>query len=129
MSEVINALGRRKAATARVYLAPGKGSITINKRELDNYFPSAILQYVVKQPLLTLNVGDNYDIRVNVDGGGIKGQAEAIRLGVARALVKHNAEDKPALKAQGFMTRDSRVVERKKPGQPKARKKFQFSKR
>lgn len=129
MSEVINALGRRKAATARVYLAPGKGSITINKRELDNYFPSAILQYVVKQPLLTLNVGDNYDIRVNVDGGGIKGQAEAIRLGVARALVKLNAEDKPALKAQGFMTRDSRVVERKKPGQPKARKKFQFSKR
>ncbi len=127
--EKINAIGRRKAAVARVYLNEGKGQITINKKELKEYFPSAILQYIVTQPLNTLGVADNYDININIFGGGIKGQAEAIRLGIARALVKVDAENKPALKAQGFMTRDSRVVERKKPGQPKARKKFQFSKR
>ena len=127
--EVINALGRRKAAVARVYVREGSGKIVINKRELENYFPSQILQFVVKQPLSTLDVVEKYDIMINLDGGGIKGQAEAARLGIARALVKINSEDKPALRAEGFMTRDSRVVERKKPGQPGARKKFQFSKR
>ncbi|TLX73037.1 30S ribosomal protein S9 [Labilibacter sediminis] len=127
--EVINAIGRRKAAVARIYLSEGKGQITINKRDLKEFFPSPILQYIVTQPLNTLGVAENYDIKVNIYGGGIKGQAEAIRLAVARALVKVDEENKPALKAQGFMTRDARVVERKKPGQPKARKKFQFSKR
>jgi small subunit ribosomal protein S9 len=127
--EVINSIGRRKAAIARVYLKEGKGDITINNRELSNYFPSGILQYIVKQPLSTLGVVGKYDIKVNLAGGGVKGQAEALRLAIARALVKINAEDKPALRAEGFMTRDSRVVERKKPGRPKARKRFQFSKR
>ncbi|MBD8349518.1 30S ribosomal protein S9 [Dysgonomonas sp. HDW5A] len=127
--EVINAIGRRKAAVARVYLSEGTGKIVINKRELANYFPSTILQYVVNQPLNKLGVAEKYDIKINLNGGGYKGQAEAARLGIARALVKINADDKPALRAEGFMTRDPRVVERKKPGQPKARKKFQFSKR
>ena len=127
--EVVNALGRRKAAVARVFVREGSGKIVINKREFENYFPSSILQYVVKQPLTTLDVLEKYDITINLDGGGYKGQSEAARLGIARALVKINPEDKPALKAEGFMTRDSRVVERKKPGQPGARKKFQFSKR
>jgi len=127
--EVINAIGRRKAAVARVYVSEGTGKIVINKRELANYFPSTILQYVVTQPLNTLGVAEKYDIKINLNGGGYKGQSEAARLGIARALVKINAEDKPALRAEGFMTRDPRVVERKKPGQPKARKRFQFSKR
>lgn len=127
--EVTNAIGRRKSAIARIYMSAGKGQITINKRELENYFPLPQLQLIVKQPLATLGVAENYDIRVNLNGGGIKGQAEALRLAIARALVKINAEDKPALKAKGFMTCDSRVVERKKPGRPKARKRFQFSKR
>jgi small subunit ribosomal protein S9 len=127
--EVINALGRRKAAVARVFVSEGTGKIVINKRELGTYFPSTILQYVVKQPLNKLGVAEKYDIKINLNGGGYKGQAEAARLGIARALVKINAEDKPALRAEGFMTRDPRVVERKKPGQPKARKRFQFSKR
>jgi small subunit ribosomal protein S9 len=127
--EAVNALGRRKAAVARVFVTEGTGRIVINKRELENYFPSSILQFIVKQPLNTLNVSDKYDIRINLDGGGYKGQSEAARLGIARALVKINPEDKPALRAEGFMTRDPRVVERKKPGQPKARKRFQFSKR
>jgi len=127
--EVINAIGRRKAAVARVYVQDGSGKITINKREFDDYFPSSILQYVVKQPLTVLGAEAKYDITINLDGGGFKGQAEAARLGIARAMVKIDEENKPALKAEGFMTRDSRVVERKKPGQPKARKKFQFSKR
>lgn len=127
--EVINAIGRRKAAIARVYVAEGTGKIVINKRELDNYFPSSILQFVVKQPLSKLAVEDKYDIKINLNGGGFKGQAEAARLGIARALVKINADDKAALRAAGFMTRDPRVVERKKPGQPGARRKFQFSKR
>ncbi|MBD5200884.1 MAG: 30S ribosomal protein S9 [Bacteroidales bacterium] len=125
----INAIGRRKAAVARVYLSEGNGNIIINKRPLDVYFPSSILQYVVLQPLNTLNVADKYDIMVHLDGGGYKGQAEALRLAIARALVKVNPEDKSALRAEGFMTRDARSVERKKPGQPKARKRFQFSKR
>lgn len=127
--EAVNAIGRRKAAVARVFVTEGTGKIVINKRDLENYFPSSILQFVVKQPLNTLNVSDKYDIRINLDGGGYKGQSEAARLGIARALVKINADDKPALRAAGFMTRDPRVVERKKPGQPKARKRFQFSKR
>ena len=127
--EKVNAIGRRKAAVARVYVTEGTGNIVINKRPLDNYFPSSILQYVVKQPLNTLNVDGKYDILVHLDGGGYKGQAEALRLAIARALVKINPEDKPALRAEGFMTRDPRAVERKKPGQPKARKRFQFSKR
>jgi len=127
--EVINALGRRKAAVARVYLSEGTGKIVINKRDIETYFPSSILQFVVKQPLNTLGVAEKYDIKINLKGGGYKGQSEAARLGIARALVKINADDKPALRAEGFMTRDPRVVERKKPGQPKARKRFQFSKR
>ncbi len=127
--EVINTIGRRKEAVARIYLKDGKGQITINKRDIKEYFPAATLQYVVKQPLITLGVTDNYDIKVNLNGGGFKGQAEALRLAIARAMVIIDEENKPALKAEGFMTRDSRVVERKKPGQPKARKKFQFSKR
>ena len=127
--EVTNALGRRKAAVARVFVSEGSGQITINKRDISVYFPSPILQDVVKQPLNTLGVVEKYDIKVNLNGGGFKGQAEALRLAIARALVKINAEDKPALKSEGFMTRDPREVERKKPGQPKARKRFQFSKR
>lgn len=127
--EKVNALGRRKAAVARVYLTEGTGNITINKRPLDVYFPSSILQYVVKQPLFTLEADAKYDIMAHLDGGGYKGQAEALRLAIARALVKINPEDKPALRAEGFMTRDPRAVERKKPGRPKARKRFQFSKR
>jgi small subunit ribosomal protein S9 len=126
--EIIHAIGRRKAAVARVFVTPGNGVISINKRELSIYFPSTILQYVVKQPLNKLGVAEKYDIRVNLDGGGFKGQAEALRLAIARALVKMNAEDKPALKSEGFLTRDPREVERKKPGRPKARKRFQFSK-
>lgn len=127
--ETINALGRRKAAVARVYVNEGAGKITINGRDLEVYFPASILQFIVKQPLNKLGVAEKYDIKVNLDGGGIKGQAEALRLAIARALVKINPEDKSALKAEGFMTRDAREVERKKPGQPKARRHFQFSKR
>lgn len=127
--ESVNAVGRRKAAVARVIVKEGNGAITINKRPLEVYFPSSILQYIIKQPLETLDVLGNYDIHVNLDGGGFKGQAEALRLAIARALVKINPEDKPALRKNGFMTRDPRAVERKKPGQPKARKRFQFSKR
>ncbi|MBD5313540.1 MAG: 30S ribosomal protein S9 [Bacteroides sp.] len=127
--ESVNAVGRRKAAVARVIVKEGNGQITINKRPLDVYFPSSILQYIVKQPLSTLEVTEKYDIKVNLNGGGYKGQAEALRLAIARALVKINPEDKHALRVEGFMTRDPRVVERKKPGRPKARKRFQFSKR
>ena len=127
--ETINTVGRRKAAIARVILKEGNGTITINHSPLEKYFPSEILQYIVKQPLLTLDAAGKYDIQVNLDGGGYKGQAEALRLAIARALVKVNPEDKPALRAEGFMTRDPRAVERKKAGQPKARKRFQFSKR
>lgn len=127
--EVVNSIGRRKAAVARVYVKEGSGKILINKRELETYFPSSILQYVVKQPLNKLGVAEQYDININLQGGGYKGQSEAARLGIARALVKINPEDKSALRSEGFMTRDPREVERKKPGQPKARKRFQFSKR
>ena len=126
--EVINAIGRRKSAVARVYVSEGTGKITVNKKELSVYFPSSILQYVVKQPLVTLGVEEKYDIKVNVYGGGFTGQSQALRLAIARALVKINAEDKKALRAEGFITRDARVVERKKPGRPKARRRLQFSK-
>ncbi|NOU45733.1 MAG: 30S ribosomal protein S9 [Bacteroidales bacterium] len=127
--EVINALGRRKTAVARVYLKAGNGSITINKRDYKEYFPTGILQFVVEQPLILTNNVGKYDIKVNLDGGGINGQAEALSLGISRALVEIDPEYRPTLKAKGLMRRDPRMVERKKPGQPKARKKFQFSKR
>ena len=127
--ETINALGRRKSAVARIYMTEGTGKIIINKRDLTDYFPSPILQYVVKQPLALLDVAEKYDIKVNLCGGGFTGQSQALRLAIARALVKVNAEDKKALRAEGFMTRDPRAVERKKPGRPKARRRFQFSKR
>ena len=127
--EQINAVGRRKAAIARVFVTEGNGEITINKRALEVYFPSSILQFIVKQPLNLLEVAEKYDIVAHLDGGGYKGQAEALRLAIARALVKINPEDKATLRKEGFMTRDAREVERKKPGRPKARKRFQFSKR
>jgi small subunit ribosomal protein S9 len=127
--EVINAIGRRKSAIARVYLKEGTGKITINNKDVSVYFPSAILRYVVSQPLQLLDAAEKYDIKANLDGGGFTGQSQALRLAIARALVKINAEDKKSLKDNGFLTRDSRAVERKKPGQPKARRRFQFSKR
>jgi len=127
--EIINAIGRRKAAVARVYLNEGKGNITVNNKDYKEYFPTGTLQYIVMQPLQLLNVAANFDIKANLDGGGFKGQAEALRLAIARALIKINSEDKSALRASGFVTRDPREVERKKPGQKKARKRFQFSKR
>jgi small subunit ribosomal protein S9 len=129
MAEVINAIGRRKAAVARVYVQAGAGNITINNKDLQSYFPSSILQFVVKQPLNEVGVAEQYDIKVNLKGGGYNGQAGAVRLAIARALVKIDAENKAALRKAGFLTRDPRVVERKKPGQPKARRRFQFSKR
>lgn len=127
--EQINAVGRRKAAIARVFVKEGTGVITVNNRTLAEYFPNPILQFIVKQPLALLDVAEKYDLKVNLVGGGYKGQAEALRLAIARALVKINSEDKSALRQAGFVTRDPRAVERKKPGQPKARKRFQFSKR
>jgi small subunit ribosomal protein S9 len=126
---VTHKIGRRKTAIARVYLKEGSGSITVNNRELNNYFETDMLRYKVLQPFsLTDNTG-KYDVKVNVEGGGITGQAEAVRLGISRALVELNADYRIALKPEGLMTRDSRMVERKKPGQKKARKRFQFSKR
>ncbi|NLN30513.1 MAG: 30S ribosomal protein S9 [Bacteroidales bacterium] len=127
--EPINAIGRRKAAVARVYLSNGKGNITINGKDYKDYFAQDTLQYIVTQPLVLLDAADRYDISVNLAGGGVKGQAEALRLGISRALVRLDEENKAILKANGFITRDPRVVERKKPGRPKARKRFQFSKR
>ncbi|MDP4224129.1 MAG: 30S ribosomal protein S9 [Bacteroidota bacterium] len=127
--EPVNTIGRRKAAVARVYLSEGKGKITVNDRDYKEYFSTETLQYVILQPLVVLNATDKYDIKVNLIGGGVKGQAEALRLGITRALVQADAENKPALKSNGFLTRDPREVERKKPGRPKARKRFQFSKR
>ena len=127
--EVINALGRRKSAIARVYLTEGSGKITINKRDIEEYFPSPLLRYIVRQPLEALESLEKYDIKLNIIGGGFTGQSEAARLAIARALVKVNADDKSLLRSKGFMTRDSREVERKKPGRPKARRRFQFSKR
>lgn len=127
--EPINAIGRRKAAVARVYLSNGRGNITINGKDYKDYFGQDTLQYIVTQPLLLLDSADKYDISVNLAGGGVKGQSEALRLGISRALVRIDEENKSILKANGFITRDPRVVERKKPGRPKARKRFQFSKR
>lgn len=129
--ELINALGRRKSAVARVYVnKAGKGTIVINDRPLEEYFKEETLRYIVKQPLTVTGTLTNFDIKVNLVGGGIKGQAEALRLGIARALCEIDAEAyRPVLKSNGFLTRDSREVERKKPGQPGARRRFQFSKR
>ena len=126
---MVNALGRRKSAVARIFVTEGTGKITINSKDLQDYFPSSILQYVVKQPLMKIDAVEKYDIKVNLDGGGYTGQSQALRLAIARALVKINADDKKALRAEGFLTREAREVERKKPGQPKARRRFQFSKR
>jgi len=127
--ELINAVGRRKTAVARIYVSEGKGNITINERPFDNYFPTIQLQNTVKQPLVLVGLTDKFDIKVNLTGGGFKGQAEALRLAIARALVKYNEEYKSILRKNGLLTRDPREVERKKPGRPKARKRFQFSKR
>ena len=130
MEKTVNALGRRKSAVARVYLAPGKGNITINGRELSNYFSDDSLIYIANQPFEVTGTAGQFDVKANLDGGGVKGQAEALRLGIARALCEVDREAyRPALKAAGFLTRDAREVERKKPGQPGARRRFQFSKR
>jgi len=127
--EVINALGRRKTSVARITLTQGKGKIIINNRSVEDYFPSEILRIIIKQPLSVVEGITKFDVKANVDGGGIKGQAEAIRLGIARALCEVDAEFRPPLKKEGFLTRDPRMVERKKYGRRKARRRFQFSKR
>jgi small subunit ribosomal protein S9 len=127
--EVVHTIGRRKKAIARVYLTEGKGAVTVNGRDVKDYFTTATLQYKLEQAQALAGVEGQYDITVNVDGGGITGQAEAIRLGISRALVKVNPDHRATLKPEGLLTRDPRMVERKKPGQKKARKKFQFSKR
>jgi small subunit ribosomal protein S9 len=127
--EVINTIGRRKTAIARIYLSEGKGNVTITKKDYKDYFSTKLQQGKVDQAFLLTDTLGQYDVNINVDGGGFTGQVEAIRLGISRALVKINEDNKPLLKAEGLMTRDSRMVERKKPGQKKARKKFQFSKR
>ncbi len=121
--------GRRKTAVARVYLRPGSGKITVNRRDFEEFFPNQVVKMVIRQPLLLTETADTFDILVNVDGGGPTGQAGAIRHGISRALLEYNSELRPQLKSAGFLTRDARKVERKKPGQPKARKRFQFSKR
>jgi len=126
---VINTTGRRKSAVARLFLTEGKGNIVINGQKLEEFFPLPRYQYVVKQPLELLNVTEKYDIKIKIEGGGITGQAESVRMAIARALVEVNPEDKAALRKAGFLTRDPREKERKKPGQPRARKQFQFSKR
>jgi len=127
--DIINTIGRRKTSVARLYMKPGSGTVTINKKDIANYFPSEILQTIVKQPLSLVEEVANYDLKVNVGGGGPKGQAEAIRLAVSRALVKVSEEHRSPLKKEGFLTRDPRMVERKKYGRRKARRAFQFSKR
>ena len=127
--ELYNTIGRRKTSIARIYMGKGKGTIKINDREFEEYFPTTVLQTIVKQPLALLEVDGEYDINVNVDGGGIKGQAEAVRLAIARALCDLSEDFRPPLKKNGFLTRDSRMVERKKYGRRKARRRFQFSKR
>jgi small subunit ribosomal protein S9 len=127
--EVVNALGRRKSAIARVYINNGNGQITVNKKDYKEYFPVRQLQYIVEQPLTLTDSKDKYDIKVNLSGGGTKGQAEALRLAITRAMVAIDPEHKNVLKSNSLLTRDPRVVERKKPGRPKARKRFQFSKR
>ena len=128
--KVVNALGRRKSVVARVYVVPGKGNIVINGRELNDYFKEDTLRYIVNQPFEVTGTVAQFDVKANLDGGGIKGQAEALRLGISRALCEVDKEAyRSALKAAGFLTRDAREVERKKPGQPGARRRFQFSKR
>jgi small subunit ribosomal protein S9 len=127
--QIINTIGRRKTSIARVYMQPGNGDIKVNDRDLKEYFISEIHQTTVKQAFATVKADNQYDVTVNVEGGGVKGQAEAVRLGIARALVQVNVEHKPALRKDGLLTRDSRMVERKKPGRRKARRRFQFSKR
>jgi small subunit ribosomal protein S9 len=127
--EVINTIGRRKKSVARIYMSKGKGKVVVNNKDYTVYFPISTQQYKIQQPFMITETTGSYDVKVNVDGGGVTGQVEAIRLAISRALVEINEEYKPLLKAQSLMTRDPRMVERKKPGQKKARKKFQFSKR
>lgn len=127
--EVINSIGRRKTAVARIYVTAGKGLVTVNKKDVEDYFPAGILQTIVRQPLNIVGQNEHFDINVNVDGGGPAGQAEAIRLAISRALVEIDPDHRPPLKKEGFLTRDPRMVERKKYGRRKARKRFQFSKR
>jgi small subunit ribosomal protein S9 len=129
MEQVINTIGRRKTAVARIYMKPGSGKITVNNRDYKEYFPTGPLQFIVNQAFQIVDAEGKWDVKANLDGGGITGQAEALRLAIARALCENNAEDRPALKAKSLLMRDPRMVERKKPGQPKARKRFQFSKR
>ncbi|HHL52578.1 MAG TPA: 30S ribosomal protein S9 [Flammeovirgaceae bacterium] len=127
--EVINTIGRRKTSVARIYMQPGKGEIKVNNKDMAEYFPMDVMQIIIKQPLNVVEADGKFDIKVNVDGGGFKGQAEAIRLAIARALCEVDPEYRPPLKKEGFLTRDSRMVERKKYGRRKARRRFQFSKR
>jgi small subunit ribosomal protein S9 len=127
--EVINTIGRRKTSVARIYFKSGNGNIVVNDRDLKEYFPSEILQTIVQQPFALIGQNGAFDVNVVVDGGGLTGQAEAIRLAISRALCDFNIENRSALKKEGFLTRDPRMVERKKPGRRKARRKFQFSKR
>ena len=127
--EVVNSIGRRKSSVARIYVKDGKGQIMVNDKDFTAYFPTEELQARAKQPLVIAEAAEKYDITVNIAGGGMTGQAEALRLALSRALVKIDPEKKPVLKANGFLTRDPREVERKKPGRPGARKRFQFSKR
>ena len=127
--EMINKIGRRKTSVARIYMTPGNGKITVNNQAIEVYFPFDLHQIVVKQPLTLVGVDGNYDIQINVDGGGIKGQAEAARMAISRALCEFDETHRGALKKEGFLTRDPRMVERKKPGRRKARRRFQFSKR
>ncbi|MDA0314227.1 MAG: 30S ribosomal protein S9 [Bacteroidetes bacterium] len=127
--ETINTIGRRKTSVARIYMTPGNGKITVNNKSIEVYFPFELHQIVVKQPLTLVGVEGTYDLQINVDGGGIKGQAEAARMAISRALCEADETHRPTLKKEGFLTRDPRMVERKKPGRRKARRKFQFSKR
>ena len=127
--EVINTIGRRKTAVARIYMTPGSGNIIVNRRDYKEYFPTGPLQYIVNQAFQTIGAEGKWDVKANLDGGGITGQAQALRMAISRALCEANAEDRTTLKKEGFLMRDPRMVERKKPGQPKARKRFQFSKR
>lgn len=127
--EIINTIGRRKTAVARVYMTPGTGKIVVNNRDYKEYFPTGPLQFIVNQAFQTIDAEGKWDVKANLDGGGFTGQAQALRMAIARALCEANAEDRTALKKEGFLMRDPRMVERKKPGQPKARKRFQFSKR
>ncbi len=127
--EVINTIGRRKTAIARLYMEPGKGEVIINKKKLEDYFPTEVLQTIAQQALTLVEANGNFDVKINVSGGGLKGQAEAVRLATARALCEADPENRPPLKKEGFLTRDPRMVERKKYGHRKARRSFQFSKR